>query len=452
MSVSRVLFRDVAVLTLDAEGRVLPQADVAVDGDRILAVGEVPPGFEPDEVVDGRDRLLMPGFFNAHTHAAMTLVRGWADDLPLDRWFNERIWVAESALEEEDVYWGAALAAAEMIRGGTVGFADHYFYMDRVAEVVAQSGLRANLAWCVFGLGPGAEIGADLEGSIAFAQRWQGAAEGRIRTVLGPHAPYTCPPDFLERVAQAAQRHGLGIHIHLAESEAQVADSLARYGATPVAFLDRIGLFEVPAIAAHCIYVDEGDLDILQRKGVHVVQCPNCHMKLGMGVTPVPEMLARGIPVALGTDGAASNNDLDMLEEARLAALMQKNHCRDPEVLPRELALRLATQAGAQALGFPESGVVAPGMAADLILLDLDGPHLRPRHDLVANVLYAAKSSDITHVMVAGRWLLRQGELVTLDEERILYEAERRAWRMVGGELRIVRAYRVGGMGPSQAT
>jgi 5-methylthioadenosine/S-adenosylhomocysteine deaminase len=445
VKVSRVLFRDVAVITLDAEGRVLPQTDVAVDGDRILAVGNVPLGFEPDEVVDGRDCLLMPGFFNAHTHAAMTLVRGWADDLPLDRWFNERIWVAESALEEEDVYWGAALAAAEMIRGGTVGFADHYFYMDRVAEVVAESGLRATLAWCVFGLGPGTEIGTDLEGSIAFALRWQGAAEGRIRTVLGPHAPYTCPPDFLKRVAQAAQRHGLGIHIHLAESEAQVADSLARHGATPVAFLDRIGLFDVPAIAAHCIYLDEGDLDILQRKGVHVVQCPNCHMKLGMGVTPVPEMLARGIHVALGTDGAASNNDLDMLEEARLAALLQKNHHRDPEVLPGELALRLATQAGARALGFPESGAVAPGMAADLILLDLNKPHLRPRHDLVANVLYAAKSSDVTHVMVAGRWLLRKGELTTLDEERILYEAERRAWRMVGGELRMVRSYRVGG-------
>ncbi|MBC7224578.1 MAG: amidohydrolase, partial [Anaerolineae bacterium] len=364
-----------------------------------------------------------------------------------DRWFNERIWVAESALEEEDVYWGAALAAAEMIRSGTVGFADHYFYMDRVAEVVAQSGLRANLAWCVFGLGPEAEIGADLEGSIAFAKRWQGAAEGRIRTVLGPHAPYTCPGEFLERVAQAAQRHGLGIHIHLAESEGQVEDSLARYGATPVAFLERIGLLDVPAIAAHCIYVDEADLEILQRKGVHVVQCPNCHMKLGMGVTPVPEMLARGIHVALGTDGAASNNDLDMLQEARLAALLQKHHHRDPEVMPGELALRLATQAGARAMGFPESGAVVPGMAADLILLDLDKPHMRPRHDLVANVLYAAKPSDITHVMVDGRWLLRGGELTTLDEERILYEAERRAWRMVGGELRIVRAYRVGGAG-----
>jgi len=442
--VPRILFRDVAVITLDDEGRVLPHADVAIDGERILAVGEVPAGFEADEVVDGRDRLLMPGFFNAHTHAAMTLVRGWADDLPLDRWFNERIWVAESALREEDVYWGAALAAAEMIRGGTVGFADHYFHMDRVAEVVVEAGLRANLAWCVFGLGPEAEIGADLDGSIGFAERWQGEADGRIRTVLGPHAPYTCPREFLGRVAREAARHDLGVHIHLAESEGQVEDSLKRYGVTPVALLDQLGLFDVPAIAAHCIYASEGDLDILWEKSVHVVQCPNCHMKLGMGVTPVPAMLARGINVALGTDGAASNNDLDMLQEARLAALIQKNHLRDPEVFPGELALRLATEAGARALGLEDCGIVAPGGLADLILFDLDRPHMRPRHDLVANVLYAAKPSDVTHVMVNGRWLLRGGELTTLDEERILYEAERRAWRMVGGELRVVRSYAVG--------
>ncbi|MGQ9584866.1 MAG: amidohydrolase, partial [Anaerolineae bacterium] len=372
---------------------------------------------------------------------------GWADDLPLDRWFNERIWVAESALEEEDVTWGAALAAAEMIRGGTVGFADHYFYMDRVAEVVAESGLRANLAWCVFGLGRDAEIGTDLAGSVAFAQRWQGAAGGRIKTVLGPHAPYTCPRAFLEQVANQARQHGLGVHIHLAESEGQVADSLERYGATPVGFLHQIGLLDVPTIAAHCIYVNEEDLALLREKSVHVVQCPNCHMKLGMGVTPVPAMLEKGIPVALGTDGAASNNDLDMLQEARLAALMQKNHLRDPEVLPGQMALRLATQAGAAAIGFPESGTVAPGRLADLILLDLDKPHMRPRHDLVANVLYAAKPSDITYVMVGGEWLLRKGQLTTLDEERILYEAERRAWRMVGGELRVVRSYAVGGGG-----
>ena len=440
---NKTLIKNVDVITLNADGQVLMGTDIAIADDKILALGDVPAGFTPDEVIEATDRVVMPGFFNAHTHSAITLIRGWADDLPFDRWLNERIWVSESALEEEDVYWGAALAAAEMIRSGTVGFADHYFYMDQVAKAVEESGLRANLAWCVFGLGEEAEIGTDLEGSIEFVERWRGAAEGRIRTVLGPHAPYSCPPEFLAKVAQRAAELGVGVHIHLSESEEQVENSLARHGLTPVAHLESLGIFDVPTIAAHCIYLTEEDKEILRRRQVNVVQCPGSHMKLGMGVTPVPELLARGINVALGTDSTASNNDLDMLQEALLASLMQKNYLRDPVALPGDSVLRLATQNGAQAMGFPESGVIAPGRAADLIIFDFDKPHLRPRHDLVSNIVYAARPSDVSHVMVAGHLLMRDRELLTLDEERIMYEAEKRAWRMVGEELHMVREYQV---------
>ncbi len=440
---SKILIKDAAIITLNDKGDVLPRGDIAIAEGKILTVGDAPKDFVPDEIIDGADRVVTPGFFNAHTHAAMTLVRGWADDLPLDRWFNERIWVAESALGAEEVRWGAYLAAAEMVRSGTVGFADHYFYMDEVAQVVEEAGLRANLAWCVFGLGKEAEIGTDLEGSIEFVHRWQGGAEGRIVTVLGPHAPYTCPPDFLARVAERAADLGVGLHIHLSESKEQVDDSLAKHGLTPVALLNSLGLFDVPTIAAHCIYLTPEDMDILQEKGVNVVQCPNCHMKLGMGVTPVPELLGRGINVALGTDGTASNNDLDMLEEARLASLVQKNHTGDATVLPGDTVLRMATRNGAKAMGFPDSGVIAPGRAADLIIFDFRRPHLRPRHNLVSNILHAAKSPDISHVIVAGKLLMRDGELLTLDEERILYEAERRAYRMVEEGQRVVREYRV---------
>ena len=439
---TKILIADADVITLDGEGRVLRGADVAIADGRIVALGEAPPDFAPDETIDGTNRVVMPGFFNAHTHSPMTLVRGWAEDLPLDRWFNERIWVAESALEEEDVYWGAALAAAEMIRSGTVGFADHYFWMDRVAEVVEQAGLKATLAWCVFGLGAEQEIGGTtLELTEAFVQRWQGAAGGRIRTVLGPHAPYTCPPEFLARVAERARELGVGVHIHLSESEGQMEASLAKHGLTPVAHLAKLGLLDAPTIAAHCIYLTDEDVAILAEKGVSVVHCPGCHMKLAMGVTPVPKLLEAGVNVALGTDGPASNDDLDMLEEAKLASLLLKNHYRDPVLLPGDAVLRLATQNGARALGFAESGVIAPGRPADLIVFDFDKPHLRPRHDLVANVVYAAKSADISHVIVDGQLLMREGELLTLDEERIMYEAERRAWRMVGQELRVVRRY-----------
>jgi len=437
---TKILLRHADVITLDDEGRVLHDADIAIAGATIVAVGEAPIDFVPDETVDASDHIVMPGFFNAHTHSPMTLVRGWAEDLPLDRWFNERVWVAESALTADDVQWGTALAAAEMIRGGTVGFADHYFYMDRVAQVVVESGLRANLAWCAFGLEDG-EVGTDLQGIADFVEQWQGAAGGRIKTMLGPHSPYICSPQFLARTAAVAARLGTGIHIHLAESQKQVDQSLERYDLTPVEVLDRNGVLDVPVLAAHSIYLSEVDRAIIASKSVTVVQCPTCHMKLGMGVTPVPALQAAAVNVALGTDGPASNNALDMLQEARHAALIQKLSLLDPEAIPGDLALRMATQNGARALGFPLSGEIAPDHAADLIVIDCDTPRLHPRHDLVANVLYAAGSADVSDVMVAGRWLLRKRALLTLDEERILYEAERRALRMVGGELRLLRAY-----------
>ena len=436
---ARILINHADIITLDQAGAVLRDATLAVDGDRIVAVGQAPPGFQADETLDATNCVLMPGFYNAHTHAPMTFERGWAEDLPLDRWFNERVWVVESQLTDEDVYWGAMLAMAEMIRSGTVGFADHYFYMDRVAQATEQAGLRGLLAWCVFG--EEQNIGTDLPGTVDFVQRWQGAAGGRIRTVLGPHSPYMCEPVFLARTAAVAARLGVGIHIHLAESHQQVQNSLAKYDRTPVELLEANGVFDVPTLAAHCIAISEIDQEILARRQVTVVQCPNCHMKLGMGVTPVPALLAKGVNVALGTDGTASSNDLNMLKEARLAALIQKLHHGDPEIMAGDLPLRMATQNGAKALGWPDSGAIQPGALADLILLDTDRPHWRPRHNLVANLLHSAQAGDVSHVMVAGRWLMKDRRLLTLDLDRILWEAERRALALVGQDLRMVREY-----------
>jgi 5-methylthioadenosine/S-adenosylhomocysteine deaminase len=439
---TRTLIRDVDILTLDEEGTIHRSAELAIEDGLFVAVGTVPDTFVPDEIVAGHNHVAMPGFFNAHTHAAMTLVRGWAEDLPLDRWFNERIWVAESALEEEDVYWGAALAACEMIRSGTVGFADHYFWMDQVGRMAEQCGLRASLAWCVFGLEDG-EIGTDLPGTVDFVQRWHGAADGRIRTLLGPHSPYLCPPQFLARTAAVAARIGTGIHIHVSESQKQVDNSLERHDRTPVELLEANGVFAVPTIAAHSIYLQDWEIsDIFAERGVSVVQCPNCHMKLGMGTTAVPDLLERGVNVALGTDGAASNNNQDMLEEARLAALVQKHDRRDPTLLPGDLPLRMATRSGATAMGFDNSGAIEPGMSADFILFDVDKPHMQPQHDIVANILHSARAGDITSVLVAGRWLMRDRELQTLDEDRIIHEAQARAYRMVGSDLSVVREYR----------
>jgi 5-methylthioadenosine/S-adenosylhomocysteine deaminase len=438
----RLLIRNVAVLTLDSAGTILPAADLAIEGTRIVALGQAPAGFEPDEVIDGYNHLAAPGFFNAHCHAPMTFERGWAEDLPLDRWFNERIWVAESALTPDDVYWGAALAACEMIRGGTVAFNDHYFYMDRVAEVVEQSGMKAALTWCQFGIGADKEVGADLAGTLRFVDRWQGGAGGRIRTVLGPHSPYVCPPAFLREVSALAREHGLALHIHLAESPEQVQNSLAAHGLTPAAHLEACGVFDVPCVAAHALYLTPEDIAVLARRGVSVAHCPITYLKLAMGMNDLGALLSARVNVALGTDGAGSNNDMDMKAVVRLTALMQKHHNRDAEAMPGDLPLRLATANGARAMGFAESGVLAAGRPADLVLFDLDRPHLYPRHDLVANLVHAARASDVTHVIVDGRLIYRDGELLTLDEEKIEAEAERHAKRMVGQSLKIVREYR----------
>ena len=439
---SRIWIRNVDALTLDDQNQVIKNVDIAIEGNQIVAVGAVRPDFAADETIDGRDHVALPGFFNAHTHAAMSLQRGWAEDLPFDRWLNERIWVAESALTEEDVYWGAALAACEMIRSGIVAFADHYFWMDQVARVVEQSGMKALLAWSVFGLGAPQEVGGTtLERTEEFVQQWQNAADGRIKTILGPHSPYACSPQFIERCVDSAHKLGVGIHLHVAESQEQVDRSMEQYGKTPVAHLAALGALDVPAIAAHCLYLSDADIAILAEKRAHVPHCPKTYLKLAMGIARVPDLMAAGVNVALGTDGPASNNTIDILESGRLAALVQKEARRDPEVLPSMQVLKLATQNGARAMGFSDSGVLNVGARADVILLDFNKPHLIPRHDLAANVVHSARANDVDYSIADGRVLLRKGSLTTLDEEKILYEAERRAFRLVGQKLRQVREY-----------
>ncbi len=437
----KTLIKNVDVITLDDAGTVLRNADIAIDGESILSVGDAPTDFTPDEMIDGYNHVALPGFFNAHCHAPMTYERGWAEDLPFDRWLNEKIWVAESALTPDDVYWGAALAACEMIRGGVVAFNDHYFHMDRVAEVVEASGMKAGLTWCVFGVGDDKEIGANLDGTLAFIDRWRGRAEGRLRFMLGPHSPYICPPDFLARVARLAAERGLTVHLHVAESQAQVDNSIAVHGKSPVAHLASLGVFDGNCIAAHCLVVSDDDLEILAKKNVTVAHTPITYMKLAMGVNDLSRFFRRGINVAIGTDGPASNADMDMLAAIRQTVILQKHEQRNPEAVPGDTALRMATQNGARAMGFPDSGVIASGRAADIILIDTDRPHLLPRHDLTANVVHAAKAADVTHVMVEGRWLYRDEELLTLDESRIKAEAERGAFRMVRSDMLSVREY-----------
>jgi len=436
--------KDLAIVTLDDAGTILQDADLVIEDGRITHVGQAPDGLEADEVVDGSGRVAIPGLVNGHCHSPMTFERGWAEDLPFDRWLNEKIWVGESALTSDDVYWGAALAACEMIRSGTVAYNDKYFYMDRVADVVRESGMKAALTWTVFGIGDQAEMGANLEGTVDWIRETHLSADGRIRTYLGPHSPYVCPPEFLEQVVAHAHQLGQGIHLHLAESDDQVRQSLDRFGLTPVQHVNKLGVFDVPGgcVAAHCLAIDEVDTALLVEKGVHVPHCPITYMKLAMPFPPLGRRLLAGVKVCLGTDGPASNADLDMFATIRQTALIHKYLGLDPQAIPGDLALRLATQCGAEALGFDDMGRIAPGYSADLILVNLDAPHMRPIHSLIANLVHSAKGADVTDVMVAGRWLMRAGQVQTLDEERIMFEAERHAQRMVRRGMSRVREYK----------
>lgn len=441
----RTLIKKATILTLDDENRVLQEAPLAIDGKKIVGIGEIPAQFAADEVIDGREMLALPAFFNAHTHAAMTLERGWAEDLPFDRWLNEKIWVAESALEEEDVYWGAALAAAEMIRSGTVGFADHYFWMNQVGRAVEESGMKALLAWCHFGNDEAAELGGTtFEETIAFVEQWHGAADGRIHATMGPHSPYMDPPDVLRRFVEEAHRVGVGAHFHLSESEAQVQNSLEQHGKTPVQHVADLGLLDLPGptLVAHCNAATEADLALLAEKGTWVAHAPKTYQKLAMKMPPLGAMLDHGVNVGLGSDGPASNSDINMLEIMRITGLYQKITQADPTVLPIAQLLRLATHHPAAAMGFERSGVLAPGRPADLILLDTSGPHWIPRHDPAAGVVYTAHPGDVAYVWSDGQLLYSKGEFLTLDIDRIRWEAEKRAFRMVGKPMETMRTYR----------
>jgi 5-methylthioadenosine/S-adenosylhomocysteine deaminase len=429
----RILITGATVLAMDEEMSILPGASIAIEGENIEAVGQEPAG-QWGEVIEADGRVALPGFVNAHTHAAMTLVRGYADDLELQPWLQDKIWPMEAMLNREDVRWGTLLAIAEMLRGGITTFNDMYYFYDAVAEAVEESGMRACLSGVLLGFLPTAE--RDLEDAVEFANQWRGRAEGRIETMLGPHALYTVPEPLMKRVVQAAKALGVGLHIHLSESEEEVEESIRRHGLRPAAHAERLGIFEArPVLAAHCVHCDEKEIEILARRGVGVSHNPGSNMKLANGAAPVPEMLKAGVKVGLGTDGAASNNNLDLLEEARLAALLHKVTHRDPTTLPADEVLSMATRGGAAALGLDgKIGQIKPGMKADLILLDMHQPHLTPLHHVVSQIVYSARASDVRTVIVNGRIVLREGKLLTIDEEAVMGECSRRAEELARGE------------------
>jgi 5-methylthioadenosine/S-adenosylhomocysteine deaminase len=415
----KLLIRQATLVTVNAADDVLEQADLAIADDTIVGVGSAPPGFVPERVLDGRDRIVLPGLINTHTHLSMTLMRNYADDLAFWPWLLERIKPLEDHLVAEDVRIGARLGLAELIRGGTTCFHDMYFHLGEVADEVARAGLRARLCGALFdNSGQGEQL---LRAAVDLHHEWHGKADGRVTVGLAPHSAYLCSPAYLREILREAQRLGCGLHIHVAETEREVAESRERYGVTPVQQLAELGCFAVPTVAAHGIYVDAADCRVLREGRVSVAHNPGSNLKLANGIAPVQTLLDAGINVSLGTDGAASNNNLNLFEEMHLAALLQKWLRRDAEALPARQVLRMATIRGAAALGLDSAiGSLEVGKQADLIIVDAARPHLAPRHDPVALLVYSAQAADVSTVLVAGRILMEDRVLQTLDEESLL--------------------------------
>ena len=403
---------------------------IAIEDSFIKGISKTrPAGFENVKTVDGNGKIAVPGMVNTHTHAAMTLLRSYADDMVLMDWLQNKIWPAEANLTDESIYWGTQLAIVEMLKSGTTCFADMYFSMDKVAEVVAESGIRASLCRGMIGVAPDAE--EKFNESVDLFNNWHNGADGRIRVMFGPHAPYTCPVPYLQKIIATAGRLGAEIHMHLSETADEVKNCVAEFGKTPIQLMDSLGMFECGTLAAHCVHVDDADLQLMAAKKVRVAHNPQSNLKLASGIAPVDKMLALGITVGLGTDGASSNNNLDMLEECRLAALLHKNNTANPVVLPAKQALAMATSEGAKALGFENVGELVAGQKADIVLYDMCKPYWYPRNDRVSLFVYAANSADADTVIVDGKLLMENGTLLHMDTEKIYFEAERCAQELI---------------------
>ncbi len=417
------------IIPVEPRGQVLRGHAILVRGGRIAAI--VPQADVPAAVhtVDLPGHVVLPGLVNAHTHAAMTLFRGLADDLPLQQWLNDHIWPAEGRHVNGDFARdGSALAALEMIRGGTTCFADMYFFADETARAAASAGLRAALGLVVIDVPTAWARDPEeyLSRGVALCDKWR--HEPLITPLLAPHAPYSVSDDTLTRIRVRADEQDIALHMHIHETAGEITQSLRTYGMRPLARLDRLGLIHANLMAVHMTELDADEIVLCAERGVSVVHCPESNLKIAAGICPVASLVRAGINVALGTDGAASNNDLDMFGEMRTAALLAKGTSRDATAIPAAVALEMATLNGARALGLGDDiGSLIPGKSADMIAVDLRAPATSPVYDPISQLVYAAGRDQVTHVFVAGRALLRDRCVLTLDEPSIMSRAA--AWR-----------------------
>ena len=418
-----------ALSFVSGKAEVIANQDILVKENMITAVGKSGSlSVSPDtELIDATSLMAVPGFMNTHAHTPMVLFRNLAEDVSQKEWFNDYIWPMESNLNEEDVYWGMLLGMAEMIENGITSVADHYFNVDQIAKAVEVVGMRANLAWAVFGH----QGEKKLDETVDFINRWQGGAGGRITTWLGPHAPYTTSPEFLKLSAKKAAKNNVGIHIHVSETANQVALSLKEYGITPVKMLKETGVLDVPTILGHCLYPQDDDFDLLAAAPTGITQAPRTYMKHGSGLAPILKYLELGIPVGLATDGAASNNTMDIMEQMRMLPMFIKYQTSDATAMPIHQVVDITFRGSAKVFKHEgRLGELKAGMLADITLIRQDGTHMTPRGNPLAALVYCARATDVDTVLCDGKVLMRGRKLLTIDKEAVKKEVQGRLNRL----------------------
>ncbi|MDY2699772.1 MAG: amidohydrolase [Lachnospiraceae bacterium] len=413
-----ILLKSILAILPEDEKDVVKETNIYIEGSRIASIGTKPEGFVADKIINGKDRLAIPGLINCHTHSYMSFMRNVADDLSFMDWLFGTIDPIEQKMTDEDTYWGACLAIIEMMKSGTTCFNDMQMNIHQTTRAVKESGMRAVI--CRGLVGSGNDEAGQMRLRQAYEERDAAADCDRLTFLLGPHAPYTCDDGFMRIVSEEAKKNHMGIHVHLSESESEIQQIKEKYGCSPIEMADRNGLFDVPAIAAHCVQITESDMEILKNKNVSVVTNPASNMKLGNGFAPVPAMLEKGINVCLGTDGAASNNSLNMFHELSLLTLIHKGVQKTPQCVSAREGFRIATINGARALGLEkETGSLEAGKKADIAILNLNTPSLTPRNNLIAGLSYSANGSEVETVIIDGRITMENRKVLTLDEELV---------------------------------
>ena len=426
-----MLFKNITMLNenLDVE----KERYVLVKGDRIAYIGDKPPAEPCGREYDGRGKLLMSGFFNAHAHSPMTLMRGYGENLALQDWLTKKIFPFEDKLDSNAVYWGTMLAMAESLKFGIVSTSDMYYFCEDMAEAVAECGAKSNISRSVTNItGEDPQTLTSMKENTDFYNKYHNTADGRIRADMSLHGEYTSDARTARVLADCARDAGdVIMHVHLSETKLEHEECKQRHGMTPAAYMEKMGLFDVPALAAHCVYAEDDDMDIFRAKGVTVATNPVSNMKLASGVCNASKVIDKGVNLAIGTDSVASNNSLNFIEEMKTLAISSKVYYADPTLIKPKDALRAATSGGAMAQGRTDSGILKVGNKADLIVLDISGPNMHPVHSLINNIVYSCSGGEVIMTMVDGNVLYENGIYSLIDIEKTVYEVEKATQRIL---------------------